>query len=309
MLLTLPANSLHFYIWTGNMSFSKIKDPLEAQKMVEEYQRMKAELKHEWEEKRESKALRNESLEAEYRPVTQSQAEMTKKIVQAIEKRKHFEENIPVKEEVKEEPRKKRRLEREIGIFADRYRNRYVHRDESIDTTFGITFHNDQAFIGDTPITIENDDIIIYDKVYNGTKGLWRLLTEKKEARLKDEYNDDDLEEYANILQQTNVLHKENDPHNPLPKSSGSYKWKKILGPIWKQEESKEGTGILQSTGSYISGTPKGMLDQLQLLYAEHQAGNTEATVKPMRDILKELLRIDYIDLMDYIAIMRKIHE
>ena len=112
------------------MSFSKIKDPLEAQKMVEEYQRMKAELKHEWEEKRESQVLRNESLEAEYRPVTQSQAEMTKKIVQAIEKRKHFEENIPVKEEVKEEPRKKRRLEREIGIFADRYRNRYVHSTE-----------------------------------------------------------------------------------------------------------------------------------------------------------------------------------
>ena len=284
------------------MSFSNIKDPLEAQRKVEDYMRIKAELKREWEEKRESQSLRDASLEAEYRPVTQSQAEMTKKIVQAIEKRKHFEEN-GVKEEVKEEPRKKRRLEREIGIFADRYRNRYVHRDESIDTTFGITFHNDQAFIGDTPITIENDDIIIYDEVYSGTKGLWRLLTEKKEAKLKDEYNDHDLEEYANILQQTHVLHKENDPHNPLPKSSGSYKWKKILGPIWKQEEGKDGSGF------YISGTPKGMLDQLQLLYAEHQAGNTEATVKPMRDILKELLRIGYIDITDYITMTRKIHE
>ena len=142
--------------------------------------------------------------------------------------------------------------------------------------------------------------------MYSGTKGLWRLLTEKKEAKLKGEYNDHDLEEYANILQQTNVLHKENDPHNPLPKSSGSYKWKKILRPIWKQDEGKKGTGIIEF---YISGTPKGMLDQLQLLYAEHQAGNTTATVKPMRDILKELLRIGYIDITDYITMRKKIHK
>ena len=72
------------------------------------------------------------------------------------------------------------------------------------------------------------------------------------------------------------------------------------MGPIWKQEESKEDTGF------YISGTPKGMLGQIQLLYAEHQAGNTEARVKPMHDILKELLRIDYITITDYIAMARK---
>ena len=84
------------------MSFSNIKDPLEAQKKFEDYMRIKAELKREFEEKRESQSIRDASLEAEYRPVTQSQAEMTKKIVQAIEKRKQNE----VKEEVKEEPRK-----------------------------------------------------------------------------------------------------------------------------------------------------------------------------------------------------------
>ena len=69
-----------------------------------------------------------------------------------------------------------------------------MHRDKNIDSTFGITIHIDQAFIRDIPITIKDDDIIIDDKVYNGTKGLWRLLTEKKEARLKDEYYDQDLE-------------------------------------------------------------------------------------------------------------------
>ena len=75
------------------------------------------------------------------------------------------------------------------------------------------------------------------------------------------------------------------------------------MGPIWKQEEGKDGSGF------YISGTRKGMLDQFQLLYAEHQAGNTETTVKLMRDILKELLRIGYIDITDYITMTRKIHE
>ena len=50
------------------MSFSNIKDPLEAQRKVEDYMRIKAELKREWEEKRESQTLRDASLEAEYRP-------------------------------------------------------------------------------------------------------------------------------------------------------------------------------------------------------------------------------------------------
>ena len=43
-------------------------------------------------------------------------------------------------------------------------------RDENIDTNFGIKFNpNHEVFIGNTPISFDNDDIIVYNEVSQGT--------------------------------------------------------------------------------------------------------------------------------------------
>ena len=103
--------------------------------------------------------------------------------------------------------------------------------------------------IGNTPVTISDDDIIIYGEVYHGTPGLWALLTQTTKDELKGTWNDEDLDKYVEILNQTNVLHEDYNPKNPNPRSSRSWKWKNILGLIWKQlkknDEEYGGSGLL----------------------------------------------------------------
>ena len=55
--------------------------------------------------------------------------------------------------------------------------------DPDVDTSFGIHFVNKEPYIANTPVKLEGDDIIIYNEVYNGTPGLWSLITEKKERK------------------------------------------------------------------------------------------------------------------------------
>ena len=47
-----------------------------------------------------------------------------------------------------------------------------MYRVDDIDTSFGINFVDGEPFIGSTPIKIEDDDIIIYNEVYQGTPGI-----------------------------------------------------------------------------------------------------------------------------------------
>ena len=110
-----------------------------------------------------------------------------------------------------------------------------MSRDKEIDTSFGIKFHDGVPYIANTPITIDHDDITIYNKVYDGTPGLWNLITEKTEGLLDGKYTDDDLAMYEGILRQTNALHTDFDPNSPYPRSSASWKWRSILSPIWEK--------------------------------------------------------------------------
>src|SRR6218665_3457652 len=44
-------------------------------------------------------------------------------------------------------------------------------------TTFGINSKNGVFYIGNSPISIQSNDVTVGDKTYAGTPGLWELLT------------------------------------------------------------------------------------------------------------------------------------
>ena len=157
------------------MSFFSIPDPEERDRIVEDYQRMKHEIQEREEERKMSGQTRNRMLHETFHPVVQAQTEMAEKIVNSLKEINHHAPSLPILN-------KKRRLSSDDGFgpLANAYRNKYQSRNEDIDDTFGIEFHNGKPYIGTTPITIENDDIIIYNKVYAGTPGLWTLITEKR---------------------------------------------------------------------------------------------------------------------------------
>ena len=224
------------------MSFLDIQDPIERERVVKEYEKMKREIRERREERIINGQILNRRLHETFHPVVKAQADMAEKIVKSLKDVNSEEEKII--------PLKNRRISSEdkFGPLANAYRNRYMSRDNDIDTTFGIHFVNGEPYIANTPIKIENDDIIIYNEVYEGTPGLWNLITEKRKENLQENYDDSDLDEYAAILRQTNSLHKDFNSNSSHPRSSGSWKWKSILAPIWetwKEEEEKDGSGLI----------------------------------------------------------------
>ena len=221
------------------MSFFSIIDPVERERVVEDYKRMKREIQERGEDRKMSGQNRNRMLHETFQPVVKAQTDMAEKIVKSLK------EMNPIKQE-KVLISKKRRLNSD-GL-ANAYRNKYMNRDDNIDTSFGINFVDGEPFIGITPIKIEDDDIIIYNEAYQGTPGLWALLTEKSKNKIEGKYNANDLTEYEEILRQTNILHKDYNPNSPYPRSSGSWKWKNILAPVWekvREEDEKHGSGLI----------------------------------------------------------------
>src|SRR6218665_2906155 len=95
---------------------------------------------------------------------------------------------------------------------------------KTVDTTFGINSKAGVFYIGNSPISIQSNDVTVGDKTYAGTPGLWELLTMAKPNNTI--YDSDDLEEYAEILHVTNAMRQPNNPSKP--KSSKSQKYKKI---------------------------------------------------------------------------------
>ena len=229
------------------MSFFDIPDPVERERVVREYEQMKREIQERQEKRKISGQYRNRTLQETFHPVVKAQTDMAEKIVKSLQ------ENYPNKKEKIPFPSKTEEMssDHELGPLESAYRNRYMSRADDIDTSFGINFlSNGEAYIASTPITVEDDDIIIYNEVYRGTPGLWSLITERKKENLQGKYDENDLTEYEGILRQTNTLHQDFNPNSAYPRSNGSWKWKYILSPIWEKlkeenDDEKSGSGLI----------------------------------------------------------------
>jgi hypothetical protein len=182
------------------MSFSSIKDPVERELIVQDYKRLKEEIREKYENKKSFSTDQALQLAKRYAPIVHSQKQMTDNIVKEL-RMKNQETYNPVKTEHEDDE------DLYSGHLAEEYRRRYSSRDPDIDTEFGINFlQNGVAVIGKTPIIIQGDDIIIGSEEYHGSEGLWQLLTEKsKENFMLDKCSEEDWVNYLNILNKTNV--------------------------------------------------------------------------------------------------------
>ena len=154
-----------------------------------------------------------------------------------------------------------------IGPMAANYLRQYLRKDA--DTTFGIYNKDNALFIGDSPIEVRDNDLIVKNKEYKGTEGLWELIVKNNPSK----FNQEDKDNYEEIITQTNAFYQDNDPTNKRVKSSRSNKWKNFIKPIY--EKSKETTG-------------SGLLERFDLLMASKNAGNTGLS-EELKQILNSL--------------------
>lgn len=181
-----------------------------------------------------------------------------------------------------------------IGDIAKKYLN------SGNDRVYGIyyNFQKQKLAIGSQSITIENDDIILDDTMdrYKGTEGLWVLVTKSeiqgagsvatvgvtpRERLISiNAFTMEDFENYKDILIKTHAIYQNYDSSG-RPKSNAGWKWKNLIGEIWKEmkeEPTISGSGLMVYNNCPIEFRPIGnfqdLIDRMHFIRAEENAGN-----------------------------------
>ena len=290
------------------MSFYKIADPTERRRMFEKLAQTRRNVQEQFLEDKIGKIESSESLMKFFKPVTESQQEITKEIKEQL---------APIREKVLTLPaqalaiqpaapptatKERDEVTMNVGPIATKYLEKYADPDEEVDKTFGINVDYEGTWrIGNKEMETDGNDLIIGGVKYEGTRGLWELIVSNEPS--EQNYNDEDFRTYSKIMIRTNAMRRDNDPTNPRPKSSKSWKWTNVVKDIWSNRKTYEGQGTKTIV---IPSDSNALLERLDLLMASREAGNT-GTRNELVSICDELLRQRVISKNEYKNIMLRL--
>ena len=302
------------------MSFLKISDPTKRDQTVKEYLVLKKNIRNNLLSERTGEQQLQTELTKFYRPITESQKATTKEITesQKATAREITEGLKPIREGIEklpqamqplgeasgktfEEKEKPEEDEELVGKIAYEYLNKPFR-----DRTFGVRKEGGHHLIGDQPVIIQDNDIILVrtGERFLGTPGLWELITSKNPKN----FTDKDYGKYKGIMLLTNALLRDYDPYNPRPRGSRSEKWIRLLSPIWNMHRERdfekryaewckkefEGKGVV-----IMPSDPNALLERLDLLLASQKAGHTGVR-NELVSICDELKRQGVLDTETY---------
>ena len=280
------------------MSFLKISDPLKRDAIVKEYLELKKKIRGNFLSERIGEQQLQTDLSKFYKPITETQKATAREITEGLKPIREGIEKLPeaiqpISKATEEEEKEKEEEEDDeelVGEIAKNYLNM-----EFPDKKFGIRKEGIHHYIGNKHVIIKDNDIIITKtgERLEGTTGLWELIMSKNPQN----FTDMDYDNYRYLIITSNVLHRGNNPKNPYPKASGSYKWVFLLRPIWFGEKPKEGykgEGIV-----VIPSNPNALLERLDLLLASQEAGHTGVR-NELISICDELKRQGVLDTKAY---------
>ena len=323
------------------MSFIKVKDPRKREELVRDFIETRKRIKDNFIARKVGEAEYQTGLTKLFKPITETQKAATKEITEAQKTaaEKITKELLPIKAgieglpgalsfptlemtegepipavEMTQEQRKKI-----LGPIASEAFEKYT-TTEGADKVFGMVKKDKYYYIGDKPIKIKDDNILIDGKEYTGTKGLWELIISKNPQ--EGTYTEDDFLNYGRILKQTNAIYQGNNPNQNYPKSSSSVKWNQLIKPIWKDIKSKKppeeekGKGKGKGRGrkkrqedpqpgtsgsglKILPSDPNALIDRFDLLFSSKKAGHT-GVKNEIVAILDELKRQGVISVQDY---------
>ena len=278
------------------MSFLKITEPKKRDLIVAEFLKTKKNIQRNQLAERLGEQDAMAQFTRQYKPITDVQKDLSQNILseiknlpKAIDFPRTYNEYTPAIEGADDD------IEM-IGPIASKYFRKSFSKDKDADKLFGIYNNKGKFYIGDTRIGIIDDNIIVDEKEYQGTPGLWELITMK----LPDDevYDDEDYKNYAEILVNTNALKRDNDSESRTPKANKSWKWNHLLKQIWNERGKYEGRGVV-----IIPSDPNALLERLDLLMASKGAGNT-GVGNEIVSICDELKRQNVLDVNAYKKIM-----
>ena len=301
------------------MSFIKVKDPRKREELVRDFIETRKRIKDNFIARKVGEAEYQTGLTKLFKPVTETQKTTAKEITDAQKAtaEKFTQELLPIKEGIEELPTK---LFRKIfpsiefkasdivnfgPLAVDALLQAFTKKD--IDKFYGIYAEDGKFKIGDKFITIEDNDIKVDDKIFEGTKGFWELVTSKNPK--PENYTEEDLSKYQQLVILTNAAYRNNNPNQNYPKQSKGNKWKKIIKPVWlaiqeykEFEEPEDGDPQPGTSGSglkILPSDPNALIDRFDLLFSSKKAGHTGVRNEIVA-ILDELKRQGVINVQDY---------
>ena len=160
-----------------------------------------------------------------------------------------------------------------MGDIAEQYLRTFVS-ESGADKTFGLRDKNDKSYIGNKKTKIKENNIILGCKECVGTPQLWELIV----ATTPDDKisTNGDYDNYAEIMNSTNALRRNNDESETKPKANRSWKWRHIVKPIWDENDLYTGNGRPPSVPTVILlCDPIALVERLDTLMASKATGNT----------------------------------
>ena len=112
-----------------------------------------------------------------------------------------------------------------IGDIAEQYLRKFAYTSGT-DKTFGLPDKDGKFYIGNKEAKIKENNIIVSDREYVDTPGLWELIvatTPDDKIRTNGHFDN-----YAAVMHSTNAFRRNNDESETKPKANKSWKWKHI---------------------------------------------------------------------------------
>ena len=278
------------------MSFLNIKDSNKRDETVKEFLALKNKIKDNFRKERLGEIETQRDLTKFFKPVTETQKAMAKEITGELKPIKEGIENLPQAIMFPAFPSIEVSKEKEafvepyfIGDIAENYLRKYATKGEA-DRTFGLYDKRGSFYIGNKPVFIKENNIVLEGEEYGGTPGLWELIVSKEPK----DFSAEDYDNYSKLMIKSNALRAGNDPESKRPKSNRGYKWNTILRDIWSKRELYEGKGV-----TVIPSDPNALLERLDLLLASQDAGHT-GVGNELTSICDELKRQGVIDVNAY---------
>ena len=295
------------------MSFIKVKDPRKREELIRDLIETRKRIKDNFVAKKVGEIEYQTGLTKLFKPVTETQKATAKEITEAQKAtaEKFTSELLPIKEGIEELPTKLfKKVFPSLELKASDIMNLgplavnallQAFTKKNIDLTFGLYAKDGKFKIGNKEINIEDNNIKVDDIIFEGTPGFWELVTSKDPS--PENYTEEDLEKYRQLVLLTNTAFRGNDPKSNKPKGSGSPKWKNIISLIWEEikkqkEEYKEfeededdpqpstsGTGL-----KILPSDPNALIERFDLLFSSKKAGHTGVR-NEIVSILDELKR------------------
>ena len=303
------------------MSFIKIKDPRKREELIRDFIETRKRIKDNFIAKKVGEIEYQTGLTKLFKPVTETQKATAKEITDAQKAtaEKITQELLPIREGIERLPEAisfptypaLEMTEEElikIGPIARKYIQSNLGRTT---TRAGIYSEDDNLKIGQRPVKIENDDIIINDERFKGTPGLWELITSNNIPE-KEKYNATELRDYITIMNITKATYDKNNKRiggnnkkmneliKPLVIALEKGGGEKLITEINKhfgfEEDEYEVDALFPFTPTKGTGLkilpsdPNALIDRFDLLFSSQKAWHTGVR-NEIVSILDELKR------------------